>query len=125
METLFKSVFGVFHHKEEARAAVNRLTRAGFSSGNIVVLFPDNKESRQFARENATLAPTDTQTGPNANVDVVGDLGISQPIRGPVGGALPGALREMRVPEDDAAAYGERQFSLFVVRHRRVSNYFP
>ena len=101
-------VFGVYPGREDARIAVDQITKAGFRSADITVLLPDNRESRQFAAETQTLVPKEVQTGANADVEITGDFGLSQPMRGPVRGALPGALREMHVPEDDPQRYGER-----------------
>ncbi|HEY3837361.1 MAG TPA: hypothetical protein VGL72_12350 [Bryobacteraceae bacterium] len=109
MATLTKLVvFGVYPTREDAQVALGQITRAGFRSADVTVLLPDNRDSRQFAQENGTLVPKEIQTGVNADVELKGNLGLTQPMRGPVQGALPGALREMRLPEDEAEQYGDR-----------------
>ena len=45
------SVFGIYRTGDAAEGAVDALIAAGFSSGDISVLLPDTRSSREFAHE--------------------------------------------------------------------------
>ena len=101
------AAIGAYRTREDASRAVDELERAGFRRLDIRVLFPDNQATREFARLNDTIPPEGTATGLTAQMDLEGTLGVTTPRTGPIRGALPDALRDMGIPDDEAEKYGE------------------
>ena len=124
------AVFGIYPSVPRAEAAVDSLVQAGFSSGDISVLLPDYRGTRDFAHQKDTKAPEGTATGVTAGGVVGGTLGIlagigalaipglgpfiaAGPIMaglaglgvGGVVGGLIGALVGMGIPEYEAKRY--------------------
>jgi len=124
------AVFGIYRTADEAERAVDVLISAGFASGNISVLLPDNRSTREFAHEKATKAPEGTATGATAGGVIGGTIGVlagvgalAIPGIGPfiaagpimvglaglgIGGAvggIVGALVGMGIPEYEAKRY--------------------
>jgi hypothetical protein len=127
------AVFGIYRSGEQAEQAVDKIIAAGFPSGNISVLLPDSRSTKDFAHEKATKAPEGAATGVTAGGVIGGTLGIlagvgalAIPGLGPfiaagpimaglaglgVGGAvggLVGALVGMGIPEYEAKRYEGR-----------------
>ena len=102
------AAYGLYASRTPVESAITGLKRAGLLSQDISVLFPENEDSRLFARQNGTMAPAGTLTGSTAEAPLEGSLGILEPATGPKQGALPGALRGMGIPEEEAHEYGER-----------------
>jgi hypothetical protein len=127
------SVFGIYRTGDAAEGAVDALIAAGFSSGDISVLLPDARSSREFAHQKDTKAPEGTAAGVTAGGVIGGTLGVlagvgalAIPGLGPfiaagpivaglaglgVGGAvggLVGALIGMGIPEYEAKRYEGR-----------------
>jgi len=100
------AVFGIYTTKSQVELALGEMTQDGFNRGDISVLFPDNPQSREFARENQTQAPEGTVSGPTAEVELAGSLGIMHAATGPIQGALSGALLGMGIPADEIETYG-------------------
>ena len=123
-------VFGIFGSKEQVETAVTEMKREGFSSSDISVLFPYNKDRKDFAPEKATKAPEGALAGatPGAVIggglgwlDSIGALGIpglglfvaAGPIMallsgvgvGAAVGGLTGALIGVGIPEYEAPRY--------------------
>ena len=101
------TAFGSYDSIERLQSAVERFKQAGFNPASLTALFSENPQSRRFAQENGTTPPHGTDTGPTADRDLDGSLGLSEPNKGPKVGALPGALRVMGIPAEDAPEYGE------------------
>jgi hypothetical protein len=91
-----------------AARAVDTLVDARFSNADITVLFPQNRDSNDFAHRKRTRAPEGTAIGATASVALDGTLGFRDPAHGPHIGALTGALAGMGIPEDEAERYGNR-----------------
>ena len=127
------SVFGIYRSVDAAEAAVDALLSAGFSNGDISVLLPGTRSSREFAHQKDTKAPEGTAAGVTAGGVIGGTLGVlagvgalAMPGLGPfiaagpivaglaglgVGGAvggLVGALIGMGIPEYEAKRYEGR-----------------
>jgi hypothetical protein len=127
------AVFGIYPTRLQASQAVDRLTTAGFSQGDISVLLPDYDTSKEFAHEKNTKAPEGATTGVATGGVIGGTLGLlaglgalaipgvgpliaAGPIMGAlagfgVGGAvggLVGALVGMGIPEYEAKRYEGR-----------------
>jgi len=124
------AVYGIYSSVAHAERAVDTLVQAGFASGDISVLLPDYRGSRDFAHEKDTKAPEGTTTGGVAGGVIGGTLGVLAGIgalaipgfgpfiaAGPImaglaglgaGGAvggLIGALVGMGIPEYEAKRY--------------------
>jgi hypothetical protein len=124
------AVFGIYRTADEAERGVEVLISAGFANGDISVLLPDKRSTRDFAHEKATKAPEGTTTGATAGGVIGGTLGVlagvgalAIPGIGPfiaagpimaglaglgVGGAvggIVGALVGMGIPEYEAKRY--------------------
>ena len=124
------AVFGIYPTVDEAERAVDVLISAGFASGHISVLLPDNRSTREFAHEKATKAPEGTATGVTAGGVIGGTIGVLAGVgalaipgigpfiaAGPIvaglaglgaGGAvggIVGALVGMGIPEYEAKRY--------------------
>jgi hypothetical protein len=127
------AVFGIYRTPEDAERAVDALMGAGFASGAISVLLPDNESTRAFAHHKDTKAPEGTTAGVTTGGVIGGALGVLAGIgalaipgvgpliaAGPivaglaglgVGGAvggLVGALIGMGIPEYEAKRYEGR-----------------
>ena len=127
------AVFGIYRTVNQAEAAVDRISAAGFSSNDISVLLPDSRSSKEFAHEKNTKAPEGTTTGATAGGVVGGTLGLLAGIgalaipglgpfiaAGPIMGALAGlgvggtvggivgALVGLGMPEYEAKRYEGR-----------------
>jgi hypothetical protein len=127
------AVFGIYPSVSQAERAVDTLIQAGFSNGDISVLLPDQRGTRDFAHEKDTKAPEGTTTGVTAGGVIGGTLGVlagigalaipglgpfiaAGPIMGGlaglgVGGAVGGvigALVGMGIPEYEAKRYEGR-----------------
>ena len=125
-----KAVFGIVTTHALAETVVNDLNRAGFSSNDISVLFPDKAGTRDFAHEKNTKAPEGAVAGAGTGGVAGGTLGLlvgigalAIPGLGPliaagpllaalsgaaVGaavGGLTGALVGMGIPELEAKQY--------------------
>jgi hypothetical protein len=124
------AVFGIYQSAEHAERAVDTLIAAGHSSGDISVLLPDTRSSRDFAHQKDTKAPEGTAAGVTAGGVIGGTLGVlagvgalaipgigpfiaAGPIMaglaglglgGAVGGIV-GALVGMGIPEYEAKRY--------------------
>jgi hypothetical protein len=133
MSSKNKAVFGIFSTVAQAEHTVDALMTAGFSSGDVSVLLPDQQSTREFAHEKETKAPEGATTGVTAGGVIGGTLGVLAGIgtlaipgvgpfiaAGPimaglaglgVGGAvggLIGALVGMGIPEYEAKRFEGR-----------------
>ncbi len=128
-----RAVFGIYPSGDSAESAVDFLLGAGFSSGDISVLLPDRRSSREFAHQKETKAPEGLAAGVTAGGVIGGTLGVLAGVgalavpglgpfiaAGPIvaglagvgaGGAvggLMGALIGMGIPEYEAKRYEGR-----------------
>ena len=128
-----KAVFGIYSSAEQAERAVNALIDDGFLSGDVSVLMPDQRSTREFAHVKENKAPEGTAAGVTTGGIVGGALGVLVGIgtlaipglgpllaAGPIvaglaglgaGGAvggLIGALVGMGIPEYEARRYEGR-----------------
>ncbi|MEY4544078.1 MAG: hypothetical protein RL685_273 [Pseudomonadota bacterium] len=71
-----KAVIGLVKTQSQAEAIVNDLSRAGFSTNDVSVLFPDKEGTRDFAYEKNTKAPEGAVTGAGAGGLLGGGLGL-------------------------------------------------
>ena len=138
------SVVGLFHTRQQAELAVDRLKTAGFPGQDISVLFPHKGETATFAKEEGTKAAEDALKGIGTGgilggfagwLAGIGALAIpglgpfiaAGPIMGLLGGAaiggtiggVVGALIGMGVPEETARRYetGLREGRILVAVH--------
>ena len=127
------AAFGIFSSRASAEAAVDMLTKAGFSNQDVSVLMADKQGSHEFAAEKNTKAPEGAATGAGLGGGVGGALGLLAGIgalaipgvgpliaAGPIMGALAGlgiggavgglvgALVGMGIPEYEAKRYEGR-----------------
>ena len=127
------AVFGIYKTRGYAENAVDALMDAGFTAGDISVLFQEGMSTRELAHEKHTKAPEGTAAGVVAGGAVGGTLGLLTGIgalaipglgpfiaAGPImatlaglgaGGAvggLIGALSGMGIPEFEAKRYEGR-----------------
>lgn len=128
--TARSTVVGVFHNREDARAAIDALKDADFPPSGISILSPDRRETETMAEETGTHAGSGAATGAVAG-GVLGGLGgwllgigaLAIPGIGPfiaagafasalggaaIGagvGAIAGALTGMGVPDEEAHYY--------------------
>jgi hypothetical protein len=93
-------VFGIYRTAEEAESAVDRLFQSGLTGKDIAVLHAENGSTREFAKRKGTRLPAGTAHGGTALLPLDGTLGLDDPATGPIQGALPLALADMRVPAD-------------------------
>ncbi|HMJ11170.1 MAG TPA: DUF3341 domain-containing protein [Polyangiaceae bacterium] len=125
-----KAVIGLLSNQGQAEVIVTELQRAGFSSNDISVLFPDKQGTRDFAHEKNTKAPEGAVAGAGAGSAIGGTLGLlagigalaipgvgpliaAGPIMAALSGAaagaavggLTGALIGMGIPEIEAKQY--------------------
>jgi hypothetical protein len=133
MDSKNKAVFGIYASVNQAEQAVDQLMVAGFASGDVSVLLPDNDSTREFAHHKDTKAPEGTTAGVTAGGAIGGTIGVlaglgalAIPGLGPfiaagpimaglaglgVGGAVGGfigALVGMGIPEYEAKRYEGR-----------------
>jgi hypothetical protein len=124
------SVFGIFTSLAAADTATDRLVNAGFASGDISALLPENLGTRPIATQKATKAPEGATTGATSGavlggavgalagigalaIPGVGPLIAAGPIlaalagvgAGGVVGGLTGALIGLGIPEFEAKRY--------------------
>jgi hypothetical protein len=127
------AAFAIFPSQAVAEAALDELTRAGFSRQDVSVLMADKTTTREFAAEKNTKAPEGTTLGAGVGGTVGGAIGLLAGIgaiaipgvgpliaAGPImatlagvgaGGALGGvvgALVGMGIPEYEAKRYEGR-----------------
>ncbi len=127
------AVYGIYPNRHLVEEGVDALRAAGFRSGDVSVLFPENEGSKDFAVEKNTKAPEGTTAGATSGAIIGGALGwlvsaglLVIPGLGPVMAAGPlvatiagvgaggvvggivGALIGMGVPEYEAKRYEGR-----------------
>ena len=125
-----KAVIGFAATQNQAEAIASRLHAEGFSTNDISVLFPDNRNTKDFAHKQSTKAPEGAVTGASAGGVVGGTLGLlagigalaipglgpfiaAGPIMAALSGAaagagvggITGALVGMGIPEYEAKVY--------------------
>lgn len=71
-----KSVYAIATSEDQAVRIVDTLTRAGFSSNAISVLFPDKETSHEFSHEKNTKAPEGAVTGATTGGVLGGAIGL-------------------------------------------------
>jgi hypothetical protein len=125
-----KAVFGIAKSESQAIRIADQLKAAGFSDGDVSVLFPDKKGTKDFAHEQNTKAPVGAASGATGGALLGGALGwmvgigalaipglgpfiaagpIMAALAGVAGGAavggFTGALIGMGIPEYEAKRY--------------------
>jgi hypothetical protein len=70
-----KAVFGIAKSESQAIMIADNLKAAGFSEGDVSVLFPDKKGTKDFAHEQNTKAPEGAATGAAGGAVLGGALG--------------------------------------------------
>ena len=70
-----KSVFGIYHSREDAANAVDALRAGGFRSTDISALLPQNSGTKDFSHEKHTKAPEGAATGATSGAILGGALG--------------------------------------------------
>jgi hypothetical protein len=125
-----KAVIGLAATQHQAEAIAARLHAAGFTTNDISVLFPDNRNTKDFAHKQSTKAPEGAIAGASAGGLLGGTLGLlagigalaipglgpfiaAGPIMAALSGAaagagvggLTGALVGMGIPEYEAKVY--------------------
>jgi hypothetical protein len=125
-----KAVLCLAKSEEQAEKIVTDLRGAGFPDGDISVLFPDKKGTRDFAHEKGTKMPEGAATGAATGGAVGGTLGLlagigtlaipglgpfiaagpimaalSGAAAGAAAGGLTGALVGLGIPEYEAKQY--------------------
>jgi hypothetical protein len=125
-----KAAYCLVQSTAQAERIVDQLRAAGFSSGDISVLYPDKTGTRDFAHEHETKAPEGAATGATTGGVIGGTLGwlagigtlaipgvgpfiAAGPIMAALGGAavgatvggITGALIGMGIPEYEAKRY--------------------
>jgi hypothetical protein len=123
-------VYGIYSHRSQAEAGVDRLIGAGFRKEDISVLMQDNSGTKDFAHEKDTKAPEGTTAGVIAGGAIGGAFGLvvglgaivipglgpllaAGPIiaaltgigSGGIVGGIIGALVGMGIPEYEAKRY--------------------
>ncbi|HYP77310.1 MAG TPA: general stress protein [Polyangiaceae bacterium] len=71
-----KSVIGIVETQIQAERVVDQLQQQGVSTGDVSVLFPDKRGSKDFAHEHNTKAPEGAVAGVGAGGVVGGTLGL-------------------------------------------------
>jgi hypothetical protein len=71
-----KSVIGIVETQIQAERIVDQLQQGGVSSGDISVLFPDKRGTKDFAHEHNTKAPEGAVAGVGAGGVIGGTLGL-------------------------------------------------
>ena len=127
------AVYGLLRDQAQADSVVESLRSAGFTGGDISVLFPDKRGTQEFAQEKNTKAPEGATTGGVAGMGIGAALGwlagigsLAIPGVGPfiaagpimaalsgaaVGGAtggLVGGLIGLGIPEYEAKKYEDK-----------------
>jgi uncharacterized membrane protein len=125
-----KAIIGLVSTQAQAERILDELGRVGIPSGDVSVLLPDKKGSRDFAHEKNTKAPEGAVTGASAGGVLGGTLGLlagigalaipglgpfiaAGPIMAALSGAaagaavggIAGALVGMGIPEVEAKQY--------------------
>jgi len=125
-----KAVIGFAATQEQAEAIATRLRAVGFGANDISVLFPDKRNTKDFAHKQSTKAPEGATVGASAGGVVGGTLGLlagigalaipglgpfiaAGPIMAALSGAaagagvggITGALVGMGIPEYEAKVY--------------------
>lgn len=125
-----KSVIGIVETQIQTERIVDELQQRGVASGDISVLFPDKRGTKDFAHEHNTKAPEGAIAGVGAGGVVGGTLGLlagigalaipgvgpliaagplmatlSGAAAGAAVGGIAGALIGMGVPEFEAKSY--------------------
>ena len=128
-----KSLYCIAISEGQANQIVDSLTRSGFSSNSISVLFPDKDSTHEFSHEKNTKAPEGAVTGATTGGVVGGTLGLlagigalaipgigpfiaAGPLLGALSGAaaggalggIAGALIGLGMPEIEAKRYENR-----------------
>lgn len=71
-----KSVYAIAVSEGQANQIVDSLTKSGFSSNDISVLFPDKDTTHEFSHEKNTKAPEGAMTGAASGGVLGGTLGL-------------------------------------------------
>jgi hypothetical protein len=71
-----KSVIGIVETQIQAERIVDQLQQSGVASGDISVLFPDKRGTKDFAHEHNTKAPEGAVAGVGAGGVIGGTLGL-------------------------------------------------
>jgi len=71
-----KSVYAIAISEGQANQIVESLTKSGFSTNDISVLFPDKETTHEFSHEKNTKAPEGTVTGAATGGVLGGTLGL-------------------------------------------------
>jgi len=71
-----KSVIGIVETQIQAERVVDQLQQQGVSTGDVSVLFPDKRGTKDFAHEHNTKAPEGAVAGVGAGGVVGGTLGL-------------------------------------------------
>jgi len=71
-----KSVIGIVETQIQAERMVDQLQQRGIASGDISVLFPDKRGTKDFAHEHHTKAPEGAIAGVGAGGVIGGTLGL-------------------------------------------------
>jgi hypothetical protein len=71
-----KSVYAIAISEGQANQIVDSLTKSGFSSNDISVLFPDKNTTHEFSHEKNTKAPEGAVTGAATGGLLGGTLGL-------------------------------------------------
>ena len=125
-----KAVIGFAATQDQAEAIATRLRGEGFATNDISVLFPDNRNTKDFAHKQNTKAPEGAVAGASAGGLLGGTLGLlagigalaipglgpfiaAGPIMAALSGAaagagvggVTGALVGMGIPEYEAKMY--------------------
>ncbi|HEX4515412.1 MAG TPA: DUF3341 domain-containing protein [Polyangiaceae bacterium] len=125
-----KAVIGFAATQNQAEAIATRLRSEGFATNDISVLFPDKRNTKEFAHKQSTKAPEGATAGAGAGGIVGGTLGLlagigalaipglgpfiaAGPIMAALSGAaagagvggVTGALIGMGIPEYEAKMY--------------------
>jgi hypothetical protein len=72
----YKSVYAIAIAEGQANQIVGSLTKSGFSSNDISVLFPDKESTHEFSHAKNTKAPEGAVTGAAAGGVLGGTLGL-------------------------------------------------
>src|SRR5271154_788378 len=70
------AVFGIYSTRNSAEQAAEALVNAGFATGDISVLLPENLGSKEIRTEKATKAPEGATTGATSGAVLGGALGL-------------------------------------------------
>src|SRR6186713_1210302 len=128
-----KSVIGIVETQIQAERIVDELQQGGVISGDISVLFPDKRGTKDFAHEHNTKAPEGAVAGVGAGGVIGGTLGLlagigalaipgvgpliaagpllatlSGAAAGATVGGIAGGLIGLGVPEFEAKSYENR-----------------